>query len=442
MEKNFTGRQVVALISVTLMGIVASVAFSIPLAIGFLPGLITLIFLVRMKNHSFALIWQVGKAGISRAKTVIFILFFVGFLLPSWYEAGTINQLVSLSLRMIIPSHFLLVSFLISSVFSMMLGTSVGTLSSIGIPIIGTAAALHLPLDMVAGALISGAFVGDRTSPISSSHQLLSNIVEVEVKKQFQAMLVTSIAAVAAGCVFYWVLDTSLHPAKMIHTNSIMGRKGTDFVAFLPPAILIGAVLLRFKIIYAFMGSILTACVVTFLNGISAMVLFKTLLFGVTGLGGGLKNMYLLLIFLALAGIYNGLLEEYQVIQPLLDKWINSSSMLAMDTVKLVLATLGISMLSGNQTLPIILTGRSFLPHWSSKHGKEELARVMADSTMLFPAMIPWSVLAIMGSTILGVSLYNYLPYAIFLWILPVLTIVISSFKQVKTPSARVSKTG
>jgi Na+:H+ antiporter, NhaC family len=142
--------------------------------------------------------------------------------------------------------------------------------------------------------------------------------------------------------------------------------------------------------------------------------------------------MYQLLMFLALAGAYNGLLEEMNVIQPYLDRWLQTSRSLLGDTIKTLVATFLISMIAANQTLPIILTGRSFLPHWSMKYSKQELARVMGDSTMLFPGIIPWSVFAIMCSTIVGVPILDYLPYAIFPLILPFITLVVSVFKQSK----------
>ncbi|MDF2790026.1 MAG: Na+/H+ antiporter, partial [Neobacillus sp.] len=70
--------------------------------------------------------------------------------------------------------------------------------------------------------------------------------------------------------------------------------------------------------------------------------------------------------------------------------------------------------------------------HWKNKYGEEELARVMGDTTMLFPGMVPWSVLAIMCSTIVGVPILEYLPYALFLWVLPLLTLMVSLFRHVK----------
>lgn len=128
---------------------------------------------------------MICQSGVKRTSGVIWILFLVGFLLPTWYLAGTIGQMVSIALHIITLEHFFMLSFIIAFTFSLILGTSVGTLSSIGIPIIGSAIALNLPIEIVAGALISGAFVGDRTSPFSSAHQLLAHTLEISVRNQF-----------------------------------------------------------------------------------------------------------------------------------------------------------------------------------------------------------------------------------------------------------------
>ncbi len=407
-----------------------SVSFSKPLIIGFLPGFIYLVILVKQKGVPFKTIGNVCKKGIKKTQMVVFMLLLVSFVLPSWYLSGTIDQLVAISLHVITPEHFFLFSFIIAMFFSMVLGTSVGTLSAVGIPIMSSALAINMSPEIVAGALVSGAFVGDRTSPFSSSHQLLSHTVEVTVIKQFKSMIKTTILAILIGIVFYGVLDY-LKEVNIDYITAFSWEQ-LSFTKFLPPLMLITIVILRVGIIYAFLISIVTASIISMGNGLSLIELSQFLMFGVEGMGGGLVNMYLLLMFLILAGAYNGLLEEFQIIQPLLDNWLQKSKTLAEDTFKTIIATFSISLIAANQTLPIILTGRTFLPHWSNKQTKEELTRVMADSTMLFPGMIPWSVLAIMCSTIIGVPILSYLPYTIFLWALPIITIIVSGIKQQK----------
>lgn len=425
---RFSNWQISGLLFVTLVGVLIAVSFQQPLVIGFLPGYLVLVSLAKGKGISLKKILFISKCGIKRTSGVILILFLVGFLLPSWYLAGTIEQMVSIALYIITPEHFFILTFVVSIFFSMILGTSVGTLSSIGIPIIGSAIALEIPVEIVAGALISGAFVGDRTSPFSSAHQLLAQTVEISVKNQFRAMSPTTLLAVISGLFFYSYLDQQLlHDFNQ--TNSSIH---ISFFKFLPPIILILMVLLRLRVLYAFLFSIVTACSLSIFNGNEFTKLFLSLWNGIEGLGGGLKNMYPLLLFLGLAGAYNGLLEELKIIQTLLDRWLQSSHSLIVDTLKVMLATLGITLVAANQTLPIILTGRSFLLHWSSKYSREELARVMGDSTMLFPGIVPWSVLTIMCSTITGISIFEYFQFAIFIWALPFFTILVSFYNKGK----------
>ncbi|WP_413309742.1 Na+/H+ antiporter NhaC family protein [Bacillus sp. 1P10SD] len=417
------------LLIVTISGVIWSVSFHHPLVAGFFPGYVILVLLARKKYNSLRVTLRISVTGIQKTKIVIIILSLVSLLLPSWYLAGTIDQMVKIALYLINPHHFIILSFLVSVFFSMLLGTTVGTLSAIGIPILGTAAVLHLPIEIVAGALVSGAFVGDRTSPFSSSHQLLSHTVEVPVKKQWKAMLLTTIIAIGICFSIYGLLDF-FYSNKIVIKSNTFAWGDLSVITFIPPLVLIGFVVCRLSIIYAFLSSILSAAMIALAKGIIFSKISAAIWFGIDGLGGGFVHMYELLLFLALAGAYNGLLEELNIIQPYLDQWLQSSRSLFGDTMKTLLATLLISVIAANQTLPIILTGRSFLPHWSKKYGNEELARVMGDSTMLFPGMVPWSVLAIMCSTIVGLPLIDYLPFAFFLWGLPFITILSSLIKQ------------
>ena len=420
------------LLIVTISGVIWSVSFHHPLVAGFFPGYLILVLLARKKYNSLRVTLQISVTGIQKTKIVIIILSLVSLLLPSWYLAGTIDQMVKIALYLINPHHFIILSFLVAMFFSMLLGTTVGTLSAIGIPILGTAAVLHLPIEIVAGALVSGAFVGDRTSPFSSSHQLLSHTVEVPVNKQWKAMLLTTIIAIGICFSIYGLLDL-FYSNKIVIKSNTFAWGDLSVITFIPPLVLIGFVVCRFSIIYAFLSSILSAAMISLATGTIFSKISSAFWFGIDGLGGGFVHMYELILFLALAGAYNGLLEELNVIQPYLDQWLKSSRSLFGDTMKTLLATLLISVIAANQTLPIILTGRSFLPHWSKKYGNEELARVMGDSTMLFPGMVPWSVLAIMCSTIVGLPLIDYLPYAFFLWGLPFITILFSLIKQLVT---------
>lgn len=204
---RFSIKQLMYLLTITLAGVIFSVIFHFPLVIGFLPGYLVIVHLANRNNQSFKQIVQISIRGVYKTRIVILILFLVSFLLPSWYLSGTIDQMVKIALYLINPHYFYVLTFVAAMVFSMLLGTTVGTLSAIGIPILGTAVVLNLSTAVVAGALVSGAFVGDRTSPFSSANQLLAHTLELPVKKQWNAMFLTTIIAVVLSMLFYGVFD-------------------------------------------------------------------------------------------------------------------------------------------------------------------------------------------------------------------------------------------
>jgi NhaC family Na+:H+ antiporter len=293
---------------------------------------------------------------------------------------------------------------------------------------------LHLPLDIVAGALVSGAFVGDRTSLFSSAYQLLTYTVETPAYRQLRKLLPTTVLAIFLSACVYFFFDRAgsfTSPSSfVIHVEAV--RTKSLVIALIPPVVLLALVCFRVKIKYAFLLSTCCAMAIALFKGTSLSMIVNRLWNGGEQLGGGVHSMLFLLLFIAMAGVYNGILEELQLVQPFLDRWLADAQSLVSYTWRTMAASLFISVVACNQTLPIILTGRSFLSHWQKHYSREELARVMADSTMLFPGMIPWSILAIMCSAITRVSVVSYVPYAIFLWSLPLISLLVSFGKQLR----------
>jgi NhaC family Na+:H+ antiporter len=430
---HFSFRDIEMILFITLLGVFGSVFAHVPFVVGFAPGLLFLIVLCRRKGVSASDIFSIGMRGLLKTKEVMIILLFVGMLLPMWDLSGTIGEMVALFLQFLSKKHFLLLSFLFMMLTSLLLGTAVGSLSALGIPIMSAASALHLPKEIVAGALISGAFVGDRTSLFSSAHQLLSFTVEVPLYRQFRNLMTTTVIALLFSLCIYFLFDLTFSPggaSSSFPASNTMSWNESSAIALIPPVVLLLLVCCRIKIKYAFLSSTMCAMMLALAKGVSFSAILDRLWNGGEQMGGGVRSMIFLLLFIAMAGFYNGLLEELKIIQPLLDRWLANSRSLVSHTWRTVVATWIISVVACNQTLPIILTGRSFIAHWQKHHSREELARVMADSTMLFPGMVPWSILAIMCSTITDTPVLSYLPYAFFLWSLPLITMAVSFRKQ------------
>lgn len=201
---SFSRREMLCLLIVTLLGIFSAVFFHFPLVIGFLPGLFVLVTICLYKGVSFRALLQMGRRGALQTKEVVIILLLVSMLLPMWEISGTMEQMVALFLHFLSPDHFLVLSFFFMMLMSLVLGTAVGSLSALGIPLMSVAMSLHLPLPVVAGTLVSGAFVGDRTSIFSSAYQLLVHTVETSVYRQLKKLLPTTLLAICFSACFYF----------------------------------------------------------------------------------------------------------------------------------------------------------------------------------------------------------------------------------------------
>jgi NhaC family Na+:H+ antiporter len=430
-----TNRQLGITITITIIGFAAAYFLQIALAIGFSFGLFTLVLFNRRAGAAFPDILRSIWEGLKHTKEVIWILALVGVVIPTWTASGTIPFMIDMGLRIVDPSFFLTFSFVLSACISMLLGTSTGTLSSVGIPLIGLGLLLQIPLPMVAGALVSGAFVGDRTSPFSSANRLVASSTGVSVNELFKALLPTTIGALGITLGFFLVCDLSgaWHQGDIALLSQQFDSGFTySMWLLLPVLILLISILLRFKTRNGFILSIACAIVIgmTFQH-VTWNAWLHDMWFGYhsslfTSLQTkGLANMIELIVLIGLAGAFNGILEENRVLQTYMQKLLGSSSAsLFSGTVRTSLFGLGLGLVSCTQTLPIMMTGRSLLPFWEERFPRSQLARVVADSSLILAAMIPWNMLAIVCGTIVGVPVEHYVSYAPFLWALPMCTLL------------------
>ncbi|WP_349408140.1 Na+/H+ antiporter NhaC family protein [Pseudalkalibacillus sp. SCS-8] len=428
---TFTTKELILLVVITVSGLLTAVSFGFQLLIGFFPGFGFLIHKIIQKGISFESIRHTAIKGIHRNREIIWLLSLIGILLPSWAIIGTVPNMVAFILSIIQPEHFLLLAFLMTMVISMILGTSVGSLSVIGLPLIGTAQALGVPLDWTAGALISGAFVGDRSSPLSSAFQLLASSLEIETKKQFMAIIPTAfLTIIVSSGLFAW-LDQSLALDNRDQNGASFTWMMTEWIVYIPLVILIIAVLIGIRIRYSFMLSIAASFITLLVKGLPVVEWVHAIVFGIDGIGGFL-GMVPFIIFISVVGIYSEILERYQIVQPYINKLLNNGQSLTVNSVQGVSLAFAISLISPNQSFPIILNGRMLLPHWKKYFNPQQLARVVSDSTMVYAGLVPWSLLAVLCSTILGVPVLQYMMFAFFLWLSPLITIGYSFFREKK----------
>ncbi|WP_238392588.1 Na+/H+ antiporter NhaC family protein [Paenibacillus antri] len=433
-------------VALTIVGLGAAYAAELPLAVGFSVGLGALIWSVLrcgvVSGHK-ALLRMMGE-GVGHTKEVVWILLLVGLLIPTWTAGGVIDYMVGAGLRLLDPAWIVTFGFVFASIVAMTLGTSTGTLSSVGIPLMGVAAHLGVPLPLMAGALVSGAFVGDRTSPFSSAHQLVASSAGVPERSLFRLLQPTTYAAFGIALAVFATFDgVGAWGAGEEDLGVVYGSAaGGSWLLALPPALLLLAIMFRLRTRYAFVVGIVAGIAVgASLQGGTALQWIGWLWGGYASAEGsadpgsavshgkGLAGMVELVVLIALAGAYNGIMEGAGIVRPIAARLLGKRPSLVGATARTGLFGLGLGLVSCTQTLPIMMTARSLAAAWTERFPREHLARVTADTSLLLAALVPWNMIAVLCGTIVGVPVERYAPYALFLWLPPLLTLAWSAWR-------------
>ncbi|WP_096200732.1 Na+/H+ antiporter NhaC family protein [Bacillus sp. FJAT-45350] len=421
--------------------------FKIPLVIGFAVALMLVIILVICKGYTWREITVASYDGFKRIKPVIYILGLISLLIPSWIMSGTVPTMIYYIVNWIEPTWILLFAFFITAITSFILGTAIGTLGSLGIILVGVAIAVDVPIALVAGALVSGAFVGDRCSPLSSAFHLAANSVEVNPKKLFRNMLPTTLLLIFLSSFIYFIAGFFIQPKgiteNMVVTNLLQENFHISIVTLLPIVVLFGSILLKVRTIFSLgLGVITGILIAVTLQDLSIVDILRNLGFGYshssTGLedilrGGGILTMGQLFLFITLASMMNGILDRTQLFKVFMKKMFDKACSLTSYTARTASIGIIFAIVGCNQAFPVMLTGRSLKSTWEEAgYKKEELGRVVCDSALVISGLVPWNMVAILSAAAIGVSTVEYALFAVFLWLGPIVTILISFFRKGK----------
>jgi NhaC family Na+:H+ antiporter len=436
---------IIAVAMMTIIGLAAAFYTGLPLAAGFSAGLLLLATQLLRIGVPLRRLLKIAVEGMLHTKEVVLILLFVGLLIPSWTASGTITYMIGLGLDVISPTYYATSSFLLTSAVAFLLGTSTGTLSAIGIPLIGLAAQLDLSLAVTAGALVSGAFVGERISPFSSAFRLVADSTGVPAKALGRALMPTTLAGSSFTLLFFVLADRNMLGAGGMTGVSQVGdfysgsAEPLHLLLLIPPILLIGVMLLRLGFKAAFILAITASIALgSLLQHIPWLDWFSLLWSGYTDeslavySAKGVSHMIELVVLIALAGAFNGMLEHTGALEPLIRRAFASAKGLTGYTWRAGLFGLALSLVSCTQTLPIMMTGRHLLTIWEERFERSTLGRVVADTSLLFAALIPWNMLGILCATILDVPVTEYLPFAVYLWSIPIFNLLYAKFRYGK----------
>ena len=413
----------------TIAMLVFSVSNDIFLGYGLTISLLLFSFVGLKRNKSIKDLCSLYIAESKRSLPIIYILLLISILISTWLSCGTIPAIVYYSLKYINPNLFILFCFIITSITSFLIGTSFGTVSAIGIPLIIIAQSSNLNLNLVGGAIISGAYFGDRCSPLSSSLLLLCNLTNVElfsyVKKVFFYGIIPTIICILFY--FYFSIKNPLISVDNSLTNDLFKYFNINLLLLIPALIVILLSLKKVPITKSITISVIIAIIISLaIQKTNFFDLLKYMIFGYTAnsslsdiiKGGGilsmLKTCYIIIISCCLTGFFDGL-NIFSGFENYLHKFNLNRTKRFLITLflGLVIAAIGCS-----QTIAFILT-IEILRNTYEHYNNDDMAMEFSDSAIVTSALVPWCIAALIPTAVLNISNFKFIPYAIFLYIIP-----------------------
>ncbi|WP_342575634.1 Na+/H+ antiporter NhaC [Solibacillus sp. FSL K6-1781] len=431
---------------ILILFIIALISYSIMKlgSVPHIPILIAIIVLIMygvLRKVPYPVMEQSMIASVSTSIGAVFIFLLIGVLISSWLISGTIPTLLYIGLSIISASFFYAVIFIITSIIGTAIGSSLTTVATVGVAMLGVASSIDASLAITAGAIVSGAFFGDKMSPLSDTTNLAATVAGIDLFTHIRNMMYTTIPAFIISLIVYaWISPSSQHMDTGLITSfkeTLLATNLIHWYAVIPLIVLIVCTIFKMPSIATLTISAISGIVLSYFHiSIPLNELFGILYNGYsmeTGVEaidsllsrGGMNSMLFTIILIVLSLSMGGLLFTLGIIQTLLQALQNQLKSVGSVITGTAFTAIGINVTIGEQYLSLLLTGEAFKEKFKAVqlHPKN-LARTIEDAGTVINPLVPWSVCGLFIASTLNISVIDYLPFAFFCLLSPVITIL------------------
>ncbi|MDM5226489.1 Na+/H+ antiporter NhaC [Cytobacillus sp. NJ13] len=431
---------------VTLI-ILGGISYSIILAgaVPHIPVVFAIMGLIAYGLIKKVSITQLEKGLIEGAQSglgAIFIFFLIGMLISSWMASGTIPTFIYMALEAVNGKFFYAIVFVVASVIGMSIGSSLTTAATLGVAFMGVSSALGLSDAITAGAVISGAFFGDKMSPLSDTTNLASSTVKVDLFEHIKTMAWTTIPSFIISLAIFAVLspgEAASDFSKIAQLKKTLLDEGlVHWYSLIPFAILTIMAIKRVSAIITLSAGILSALIIAIFvqNSFGFEKVMSLLYSGYASKSGseevdallsrgGMESMMFSISLVLLALSMGGLFLKLGILPALLEGIKGVLNRVSALVAAAAGTAIGINFLLGEQYLSILLTGNAFRePFEKAGLHPKNLSRILEDAGTVVNPLVPWSVCGVFLTGVLGVETAAYLPFAFFCILSPVITLI------------------
>jgi len=392
---------------------------------------------------------------ISSAMSAILILMLIGSLAGTWLISGIVPALIYYGLDILNPTIFLFAAVIVSAIVSLATGSSWTTAATIGIALVGIGKAMGIHEGVVAGAIISGAYFGDKMSPLSDTTNLAPAMAGTDLFTHIKYMALTTVPTITITLIIFLIwgftIDSSASIGTIEEVHQAIASKFTITPwLFVVPAIVVGMILKKVPALPALLAGALLGGVFAIIfqpkivleiagssgsywdyyKGVMMALFNKTSvatgngmvddLLSASGMFGMMNTIWLILC----AMVFGGVMQSAGMLKRIADsiiQYANSTGSLVVSTA----VTCGFfNLTASDQYIAIVVPGRMFAPAYKDRGlAPENLSRTLEDSGTVTSVLVPWNTCGAYQSTVLGVGTFAYLPYAFFNILSPIMTI-------------------
>ena len=435
---------ILPIIVLLLMGAFSVFYWKVGMIVPLLSGVVATGIIGFLFDYSWDELEEGLKEGVANALPAIFILLIVGSIIGTWILSGTIPAMIFYGLKFLNPSLFIPLAALITAIVSTTLGTSFTSIATVGIALIAVGNAMGFATPLTAAAIISGAFFGDKLSPLSDTTNIAAAMADTNLFEHVGHMLWDTIPAFGLSLIMYWVVGQTQVGGGIEGTEQINTlMQGLDSLFNITPLLFI-LPLITIILAVRKTPAIPALLSMSFLGGVFAMIFQRASLVEVlssftSGFSsnseisminsllskGGVTSMGGTIILLITAAALGGIMQKVGILDIILEKmmtWINSSRKLLVTS--LVTAFL-IGLSTGAQVLAIIIPAKMFSNSFREMGlDTKNLSRNVEAGGTVGITLVPWSVPAIFAANMLGAQPAEFIPFLFF----PMLVIIINLF--------------
>lgn len=391
----------------------------------------------------------------------ILILLFVGALAGTWLISGVIPAMIYYGLQILSPSYFLAACVIICSIISVATGSSWTTSATVGIALVGIGGALGISAGMTAGAVISGAYFGDKMSPLSDTTNLAPAMAGTDLFTHIRYMSLTTVPTMIVTLILFTIIGLNLDTTTIPDTGSLLSAIEESFIItpwlFIVPVVVILLILKKAPPLMALLVGTLLAAVFALvfqpeivmgitnsqelnlinayqgvMNAITVETKITTSneilngLFTAGGMYGMLGTIWLILCAMVFGGIMDAIGALSKISKTLLNAFDSIFGLFA----STVASCLALNLTASDQYLAIVVPGKMYAQAYKEKNlAPENLSRTLEDSGTVTSVLVPWNTCGAYQSSVLGVETTAYIGYAFFNYLSPFTTLLFAAFQ-------------